>query len=298
MRKESIECIYELAKKDKSIVFIGSDLGAGTLDKYQRELPHQFLMEGISEAHIVSMAAGLALTGSKVFIHTIAPFFVRRALEQIILDIGAENLDVCILCSGGGLVYGPLGHSHTMVDDFAILSTTPNLKLFAPSDAREMVHILQSVSKNHGPSYIRMGKGNESTVQRDLSTRLIRSEVKNKNIVITTGIMLQRCIAIQTTLKNFDILHLAQISPLDKESIVHHLRDKENIIVIEEHMRIGGLYSRVLDILNRSELTQRKIESISLGDQYIYQYGKQEQLHEILKIDEESLLHRIKECIK
>jgi len=82
MRKRSLDMVYELAKKDERIVFIGSDLGAGTLDNFRTEIPNRFFMEGVSEANIVGMAAGMALEGRIVYVNTIATFLTRRCFEQ------------------------------------------------------------------------------------------------------------------------------------------------------------------------------------------------------------------------
>ena len=68
MRKTCLDCVYELAKQDERIVFIGSDNGANTLDEFKKEMPDRFFMEGISEAHVVGMAAGMALEGKIVYI--------------------------------------------------------------------------------------------------------------------------------------------------------------------------------------------------------------------------------------
>ena len=70
--------VYELAKKDKRVFFIGSDLGVGVLQKFKDEMPERFLMEGVSEANIVGLAAGLAMEGKIVYINTIATFLTRR----------------------------------------------------------------------------------------------------------------------------------------------------------------------------------------------------------------------------
>ena len=74
MRKKCLDCVYELAARDRNVVFIGSDLGAGTLDRFKSDFPDRFFMEGVSEASIVSMAAGLALEGRIVYVNTIATF--------------------------------------------------------------------------------------------------------------------------------------------------------------------------------------------------------------------------------
>ncbi|MBV9119298.1 MAG: transketolase, partial [Chloroflexi bacterium] len=57
MRKQCLDQVFELAKQDERVVFIGSDLGAGTLAGFKAELPSRFFMEGISEALVVGMAA-------------------------------------------------------------------------------------------------------------------------------------------------------------------------------------------------------------------------------------------------
>ena len=74
MRKACLEMVYELAKKDSRVIFIGSDLGTKTLQNLKEERPDQFLMEGISEGHLIGMAAGMA---GESFVNTIA-FLVRH----------------------------------------------------------------------------------------------------------------------------------------------------------------------------------------------------------------------------
>jgi len=100
MRKTSLDAVYELAKRDKRVVFIGSDLGIGTLKQFKAEMPERFFMEGVSEAHLVTMAAGLALEGKVVYINTIATFLTRRCYEQVCLDLSLHHTNVRLIGSG------------------------------------------------------------------------------------------------------------------------------------------------------------------------------------------------------
>ena len=75
MRKTALDCIFELAKLNKKVLFIGSDLSPGVLRAMKEEMPERFFMEGISEQHIIGMAAGLAMEGFIPYINTIATFF-------------------------------------------------------------------------------------------------------------------------------------------------------------------------------------------------------------------------------
>ena len=103
MRKVVLDMVYELAKKDKRIFFIGSDLGAGTLDNFKQEMPDRFFMEGVSEQNIVGMAAGLALQGKVVYVNTIATFITRRCFEQNVLDLAISFLKLSILFNRMGI---------------------------------------------------------------------------------------------------------------------------------------------------------------------------------------------------
>ena len=121
MRKTCLDMVYQLAKQDSRIFFVGSDLGTGTLSQFRDEMPDRFLMEGISEANIVGLAAGLAMEGKIPYVHTIATFITRRCFEQVVLDLGLHNVKVRLIGAGGGVVYAPLGPTHEAIDDLAIL---------------------------------------------------------------------------------------------------------------------------------------------------------------------------------
>ena len=108
MRKTCLDSIYLRAKKDKKIVFIGSDLGPGVLNDFKLNIPERFFMEGVSEQSIIGLSAGLAMEGFKPYVNTISTFITRRCYEQVAVDLCMHNLPVKLI-GGGGLVYAPLG---------------------------------------------------------------------------------------------------------------------------------------------------------------------------------------------
>ena len=164
MRKTSLDMVYQFAKVDPRIVFIGSDLGPGVLDGMKREIPDRFFMEGVSEQHIIGMAAGLALSGFIPYINTIATFLTRRCYEQVALDLCLQDLPVRLIASGGGGVYAPLGPTHLAVEDLAIMRALPNMAVFAPCDAQEMRRLMQASIDWPHPMYIRLAKGGDAVV--------------------------------------------------------------------------------------------------------------------------------------
>ena len=108
MRYTCLQTIYELAKKNKKICFVGSDLGFGVLKEFKKKFKDRFFMEGVSEQHITGMAAGLAMEGFIPYFNTIATFITRRNFEQNVIDLGLHKVPVRLI-GNGGLVYAPLG---------------------------------------------------------------------------------------------------------------------------------------------------------------------------------------------
>ena len=166
MRKTCLDTVYEMAKKNKKVVFVGSDLGAGVLADFKEEIPDRFFMEGVSEQYITGMCAGLALEGFIPYFNTIATFITRRNFEQNIIDLGLHNLPVRLIGNGGGLAYSPLGPTHQAIEDIAIMRTIPKMTIIAPCDANEMKILMPQTIKIKGPVYIRLAKGGDNIVTK------------------------------------------------------------------------------------------------------------------------------------
>ncbi|HWW82798.1 MAG TPA: transketolase C-terminal domain-containing protein, partial [Vicinamibacterales bacterium] len=249
MRKTCLDQVYELAKGDKRVVFIGSDLGVGTLNQFKKEIPDRFFMEGVSEANVVSMAAGLALEGKIVYVNTIATFITRRCFEQNVLDLGLHVTNVRLIGNGGGVVYAPLGPTHLAIDDLAIMRAIPNMTIVAPCDAKEMTRLMPLTLDHRGPMYIRLGKGGDPIVSSDSVPfeigRAIPMVRGSDVLLVTTGITLKTALDAAAGLKLQDIsaavLHMPTVKPLDVETFLAYAKPVDAIVVIEEHSVVGGL---------------------------------------------------------
>ena len=282
MRQTALKTVYELAKSNPKIIFLGSDLGVGTLEEMRKELPEQFFMEGISEQHLIGFAAGLAKEGFVPFLNTIANFFTRRALEQIILDVALHKLPVKILASGGGMVYAPLGPTHTATDDLAHMLSIPNMNVYAPCDALEMKTLVENESSSNLPAYIRFGKGGEKIISNSLSNSKnfefkYLGELKSKRVIVTTGVTLQPVIEALEYLKTEKplIVHFPKVNLSMGDELVSVIKDKASILIVEEHQSYGGLLTQFLHFSFRHSLPTSNIRSLSLGDEFIRKYGSQ-----------------------
>src|SRR5579864_8341267 len=166
MRPACIDMVFELAKRDPRVAYIGSDLSPDLTERMNKEMPGRAFMEGVSEQHVVGMAAGLAMEGFIPFVHTIATFITRRCFEQVAVDLCLHNLPVRLIANGGGMVYAPLGPTHLAIEDMAILRALPNMTVVAPVDAEEMKRFVPQTLDWPGPIYIRLAKGGDPVVSR------------------------------------------------------------------------------------------------------------------------------------
>lgn len=284
MRKTSLDLVYQLAKTDERIVFIGSDLGVGTLAEFGREMPDRFLMEGVSEMNIVGMAAGLALDGKIVYVNTIATFLTRRCFEQNVLDLGLHNVPVRLISNGGGVVYAPLGPTHLAIDDLAIMRSIPNMTIVAPCDAEEMKRLMPQTVDYPGPIYIRLGKGGDPIVSSPSLPfqigKAITMATGDDALLVTTGITAKIALEAATALGSQGIgctvLHMHTVKPLDLEALLAHAGRVKAVVTIEEHTVIGGLGGAVAEVLaERAFEPVKRFKRIGIEDVFPHGYGSQ-----------------------
>ena len=303
MRKKALDSVYELAKVDDRVIFLGSDLGPDVLINMKKEMPDRFFMEGVSEQHIIGMAAGLAMEGFIPYVNTIATFITRRCYEQVALDLCLQDLPVRLIANGGGVVYAPLGPTHLAVEDIAIMRALPNMAVVAPCDADEMKRFMSSTLNWPHPIYIRLGKGGDKVVSEEKfgfeMGKAILMREPGEGLIISTGVMTQLAIEAAKKLNEEGItcgvLHVHTIKPLDELQLSKLLPHVKAVVTVEEHTRIGGLGSAVLEFTNDNMPEQSsKIIRIGIPDQFAKQYGSQESLLNHWGITVENLVNSMK----
>ncbi len=125
------EVLMEQAKTDKDIVVLCSDSrGSASLTPFANAYPKQFVEVGIAEQNLVSISAGLAKTGKKVFCASPASFLSTRSYEQAKVDVAYSNTNVKLIGISGGVSYGALGMSHHSAQDIAAMSAIPNMRVY------------------------------------------------------------------------------------------------------------------------------------------------------------------------
>jgi transketolase len=287
MRKTALDCVHKLSQIDERVVFVGSDLGPGVLDKMKTEFPDRFFMEGVSEQYIIGMAAGLAMEGFIPYVNTIATFLTRRCYEQVAVDLCMHDLPVRLIANGGGGVYAPLGPTHLAIEDIAIMRALPNMAVVAPCDADEMNRLMMSTLEWPHPIYIRLAKGGDRVVSAEQNGFELGKSIKMKTgtdgMFITTGVMTQLALETAEILKgdgvDVGVLHVHTIKPFDVSGVISAIENVKAVVTVEEHIVNGGLGSAVLESCSelRPELLP-KISRIGIPDKFATEYGSQSSL--------------------
>ena len=307
MRQAALGAIYELARRDPRVLFIGSDIGAGTLEAFKREMPERFFMEGVSEGHLVGMMTGLALTGKIPYLNTIATFLTRRCYEQVLLDAGLHRAKIRLVGSGGGTVYAPLGPTHLALEDFALMRTVPHMAVLAPSDAEEVRRMIPETLDYPRPVYIRLAKGGDPVVSRpDIPFRIgkgaLLREGKDAQLGscgITTKIAQDAALELEGAGISAAVLHLGSIKPFDAETLREWMSRVRAVVSIEEHCIQGGLSSAVAETLAEANFDRpRKFARIGFPDAFLHEYGSQDFLMGKYGISRDNLTAKVKKLLE
>ncbi|MFZ3354888.1 MAG: transketolase C-terminal domain-containing protein [Xanthobacteraceae bacterium] len=310
MRATCLNMIYDLAKRDKRVLFIGSDLSPGLLANMQKEMPDRWYMEGITEANCIGMAAGLAMEGYIPYVNTIATFITRRCYEQVGIDLCLHNLPVRLVGNGGGLVYAPLGPTHLAIEDISIMRALPNMTVTAVCDAKEMVRLMNCTLDWPNPIYIRLAKGGDPVVSREENGFAIgkaipmrRARNRRSIVLMATGVMTTNSLAAAEELAkdghDVSVVHFHTIKPLDEETVLEFSRDAELVATVEEGTVIGGFGSAVTDLLvERLGVSLPPMLRIGLPDAFPHKYGLQEDLFEVYGLAPHQIADRVVKSLK
>ncbi|NUS87843.1 MAG: transketolase family protein [Streptomyces sp.] len=195
MRAALAPVLADAVDADSGLIALGAD-GRALFQQVLERDPRRYVDAGIAEANLVGVAAGLARSGLRPVAAAMAPFLVRRAYEQIRLDVCVPGLPVVLLGVGGGLGYGPLGPTHHATDDITLMSAMPGMRVYCPADAADAVSVVRAVLADPaGPAYVRLSARPDPVLPPAASAgdpgapRLLRDG--DDVLVLTTG----RCVA-------------------------------------------------------------------------------------------------------
>ena len=310
MRKRSLDMVHTLARRDERVVFIGSDLSPNLLGEMKKEFPQRYYMEGISEANVVGMAAGMALEGFIPYVNTIATFLTRRCYEQVAVDLCVHDLPVRLIGNGGGYVYAPLGPTHQAIEDIAIMRALPHMTVTAACDAEEMTRLMEASLDWPHPLYIRLGKGGDPIVSRPergfaigKAIDMIDEAVAGSDVLlIATGVATTQALEAAKMLAGEGVrcrlLHLHTIKPLDGDAVVAAAGQTRLVVTVEEHSVVGGLGSAVLEALSDGMTgSLPPVRRLGIPDRFAEHYGNQAALMKDCNLHAEGIADSVRAAL-
>jgi len=287
MRREFAKLCLETVKDDsKSVVMVG-DISHFLLRETEQVAPDRFYNIGICEQSMVGMASGMAIEGMRPIIHTIAPFLVERAFEQIKNDIGYQNTEVTIVTVGGTYDYSDLGCTHHCYGDIAMMRLIPNMQVFEPSTPQEFRTLFEKTWGNGLPKYFRLSKEQHS---RDFDVEPEVMEVvresKDDRWVFVSGHVLDDVLESP----NVGVIYVPTLSSITKEShlnISKIIKNAKKIYSVENHFTIGGLGDFV------SETFNVVVNRIGLERKFLTNYGNFSNLRRDAGMDRQSIIQKL-----
>ena len=298
-REAIFGALYDAAVADPKVVVLTTDTGAMKFRDFVKDVPEQLINVGISEQNAIGAAAGLALTGHRVFVYGITGFVTLRVLEQIKVDICCMGLPVTIVGLGTGYAYSFDGPTHHIVEDIAVMRALPGLSIWSPSDIVSAARSIDLALACDGPGYIRFDKGPFDALYEeddDFSAGISRLRDGADATVIATGIMTTQAMRVAERLRamdlNIGVIDAYRLQPLNCDALLKILGDTPRIFTLEEHFLDGGLGSIVAEAIS-SVPNGPPLTRLGIAGGYYSEVGDREYMRSLDRIDQNSLVDQL-----
>ena len=293
--------LVELAEKNEKIVAVTAAMADGTgLKEFKKKYPKRFFDVGIAEQHAVCMAAGMAKEGFIPVVPIYSSFY-QRAFDQVIHDVCMQNLPVVMCVDRAGLV-GQDGETHQGMFDLSFFNLIPNITIMAPKDFKELEEMLEFAVSLKAPVVIRYPRGTENKkikFDKQEKIELGKSEILTQGediTIVAIGKMVAKAFEVKEELekegKTAEVINARFLKPFDEQTIINSMRKTKNIITLEDNTIIGGLASKVEELVSKNKENNIQFKAFGLPDKFI-EHGKVEELEEMYKLDAKSIVKEI-----
>ncbi|MGE3371433.1 MAG: transketolase family protein [Rhizobiaceae bacterium] len=287
MRDSFVRTVEELMRVDDEVVLITADLGFGIFNKLVAQFPRRFVNVGVAEQNMVGVATGMALEGWTVFAYSIGNFPTLRCLEQIRNDAAYHEVNVNVVCSGGGFTYGALGMSHHATEDLSIMRSLPGVTVVAPCDAYESQEATKALARRPGVGYLRIEKDVPIATERTggpFEIGRARTLRQGADIcILAAGGVAAEGLAAATRLEELGIsatvASMHTLNPLDDGYILEAVRNHTALVTLEENTIHGGLGGAVSEVIAEAGIATR-FKRLGLPGVYSSIVGDQAYLRE------------------
>jgi len=299
--------IIELAEKNDKIFGITPAMPSGSSLKYMMEqMPNRAFDVGITEQHAVTLSAGMATQGLKVFCN-IYSSFMQRAYDQVVHDVAIQKLPVIFCLDRAGLV-GEDGPTHHGAYDIAYMRCVPGMVISAPMNESELRNLMYTaqLDKTVDPFVIRYPRGEGvmpkwRTEMKEIKIGTGRKLKDGKDIaILSIGHPGNFAAAAIRDLKDEGLnpahYDMRFAKPLDEE-ILHEVFGKyDKIITVEDGTITGGFGTAVAEFMIAHKYAAT-IKMLGIPDHYI-EHGSLKELHRECGYDANGIADAVREMMR
>ena len=280
--------IIELAKLNSKVMGITPAMPSGCSLKYMMaEMPDRAFDVGICEQHAVTLSAGLATQGMKVFCN-IYSSFMQRAYDMVVHDVAIQKLPVIFCLDRAGLV-GDDGPTHHGAYDIAYFRCIPNMIIAAPMNEKELRDMMYTaqLDDNKLPFVIRYprGEGVMPEWQTPFETMAVGKGEKIQDgegvAILSIGHPGNFVVDACAVLRNEGITpahyNMRFVKPLDADMMHEVGRTFKHVITIEDGTIVGGFGSACLEFFAEHGYTP-SVKMLGIPDRLV-EHGKPSELH-------------------
>ena len=214
MRTQAADTVCVLFEDDPTLAVVLAEISVDRFEPAFRHDPRRAINVGIMEQTMVGVAAGFAMEGFHPVVHTITPFVAERALEQLKLDFGNQELGGLVITVGASYDYGTDGTTHHSPGDVQALLTIPATRVLVPGHAGEVDGLIRQVYDGRRLTYLRTQERANANARDVELGRLLVERRGSQGTVIAVGPMLDRVLDAAEGL-DVTVLYATTLAPFD-----------------------------------------------------------------------------------
>ena len=218
MRDRFYATADDLVHADERIAVVLADIGVGRMPRAERTFPDRVINVGIREQLMVSVAAGLGLTGFRPIVHSYAPFVVERPFEMLKLDLGHNDVGAIVVSVGASYDAAANGRTHQTPEDVALVSALPGWRIYVPGHAAEVDRLLRDAARTDERAYVRLSD-QSNQLARPIEPGRLHLERRGRDAtVIAAGPVLDATLE-ATADMDVTVLYMTTARPFDGETL-------------------------------------------------------------------------------
>ncbi|TAK89784.1 transketolase family protein [Patescibacteria group bacterium] len=250
--------LVKAGQLNSQVVALCADLTDSVkMGAFAKEFPDRFVEVGIAEQNLVTVGSGMSLMGKVPFVSSYAAFSPGRNWEQIRTTVCLNEANVKIVGSHAGLMTGPDGATHQMLEDIALMRVLPNMTVVVPCDSIEAEKATLAIAGHKGGAYLRLAREKTPVLTTaDTPFALNKAQVfrPGKDVtIVACGVMVHQALAAAEALAKkgieAEVINCPVIKPLDTITLLASIRKTGKVVTCEEGQINGGLGGAVAEML-------------------------------------------------